>query len=73
MDYLRNLTDSFGVHIEAKSAILRSAATLLILTGIVSVAKPILSFVRVLLSLFILPGQSVSPPCAAFSSVIEYS
>ncbi|KAF2275689.1 NAD(P)-binding protein [Westerdykella ornata] len=61
MEYLiRNVTDSFGVHIEASSPVLRFAATLLIFAGIVSVTKPLLSLARVLVSLFILPGQSLT-------------
>jgi 17beta-estradiol 17-dehydrogenase / very-long-chain 3-oxoacyl-CoA reductase len=62
MDALANLTDSVGVHVDAKSPAVRAIATLLLVIGAIAVSRPFLSFVRVLLSLFVLPGQSVRRP-----------
>lgn len=59
MDALANVWDAFGIHIDAKSNIVRAAASLLLLAGVASVVKPFASLVQVLLSLFVLPGQSV--------------
>jgi 17beta-estradiol 17-dehydrogenase / very-long-chain 3-oxoacyl-CoA reductase len=59
MDALASLTDVFGVHIDAQSPFLRAVAALLLFFGAVSVAAPFVSLIRVLLSLFVLPGQSV--------------
>lgn len=60
MDALTNLSDLIGFRINAKSPVLQVAAPLLLLVGAISVSRPFLSLVRVLLSLFVLPGQSVS-------------
>ena len=59
MDALANVTESFGVHIDAQSAPIRAAAAILLLAGAISISRPFLSLLRVLLSLFVLPGQSV--------------
>lgn len=60
MAAIADFTDSVGIHIDAKSPAVRAVAALLLLAGVVSVTRPILSFVRVILSLFVLPGQSLS-------------
>lgn len=59
MEAIANLPDNLGVHIEASSPTLRAGTALLLLVGAAFVAKPFLSLIRVLLSLFVLPGQSV--------------
>lgn len=59
MDALQKLYSFFGVHIDSPSALVRNVVPLLVFAGVVSIAKPFLSFARVLLSLFVLPGESV--------------
>ncbi|PSN69174.1 NAD(P)-binding protein [Corynespora cassiicola Philippines] len=60
MDVLAKATDSLGVHINADSNITQAVVYGLLLAGIASVAAPLISTVRVLLSLFVLPGQSLT-------------
>lgn len=52
----------FGVRLEASNSLVQAAFSAFLLVGIVSFAAPIISTVRVLLSLFVLPGKSVSAP-----------
>lgn len=52
----------FGVRIEASNSLVQVAFTAFLLVGIVSFAAPVVSTVRVLLSLFVLPGKSVCAP-----------
>ncbi|KAF2662433.1 estradiol 17-beta-dehydrogenase 12-B [Lophiostoma macrostomum CBS 122681] len=60
MEALASLPDALGIHIDAPSPLLRAATVLLLLIGAASASRPFLSLVRVLLSLFVLPGQSLS-------------
>ncbi|KAF2796680.1 NAD(P)-binding protein [Melanomma pulvis-pyrius CBS 109.77] len=60
MDAISRLTDSFGVHINAESPFVQAAVYSLLLAGIFTVALPVFSTVRVLLSLFVLPGESLT-------------
>ncbi|KAF2714229.1 NAD(P)-binding protein [Pleomassaria siparia CBS 279.74] len=60
MDAISRLTDSFGVHISADSSIIQAALYSFLLAGIVSFTLPVFSTIRVLLSLFILPGESLT-------------
>ncbi|KAF2475717.1 NAD(P)-binding protein [Lindgomyces ingoldianus] len=60
MGSLAKLTDSFGVHIDGKSPITQVIVSAILLAGIYSVCKPILSYVRLILSLFVLPGESLT-------------
>jgi 17beta-estradiol 17-dehydrogenase / very-long-chain 3-oxoacyl-CoA reductase len=69
MDKLGRFTNSYGVNIYADSSIVQAALYSLLLTGIVAVALPIISTVRVLLSLFVLPGESVGLIIAHFFSL----
>ncbi|OWY57982.1 NAD(P)-binding protein [Alternaria alternata] len=49
-----------GVHIDASNSFVQAAVYGFLLVGIASFAAPIVSTVRVLLSLFVLPGKSLS-------------
>ncbi|KAF2748682.1 NAD(P)-binding protein [Sporormia fimetaria CBS 119925] len=60
MDVFAGVLDFFGVHVDTKYPTLRLLTSALVVAGIFSVARPLFSFVRVLLSLFVLPGQSLS-------------
>lgn len=51
--------DLFGVHITADNSFVQAAVYGFLLVGIASFAAPVISTVRVLLSLFVLPGKSV--------------
>jgi 17beta-estradiol 17-dehydrogenase / very-long-chain 3-oxoacyl-CoA reductase len=53
------LFGALGVRIDAPNALVQAALYALLLVGAVSFAAPIVSTVRVLLSLFVLPGKSV--------------
>jgi 17beta-estradiol 17-dehydrogenase / very-long-chain 3-oxoacyl-CoA reductase len=66
MESLSNVIDSFGVHIDAKSQVVRTTVSLLVIAGVISFIRPFISLVRVLLSLFVLPGQSV---CIAINGI----
>lgn len=69
MDPTRQFTDRLGVTVDSKSSYLLVAV--LLAAGAYAILIPVLSFVRVLFSLFILPGKSVSfhaigvPPSAS--------
>ena len=52
----------FGVRVEASNSLVQAAFSAFLIVGIVSFAAPIVSTVRVLLSLFILPGKAVCAP-----------
>lgn len=52
----------FGVRIEASNSLVQVAFSAFLLVGIVSFAAPLISTIRVLLSLFVLPGKSVCTP-----------
>ena len=60
-----NITDSLGLRIEANNSFIQAAVYGFLLVGIASFAAPIISTVRVLLSLFVLPGKSV---CLLYAS-----
>jgi len=53
------LADAFGVHINADSAVAQATVYSLLFIGIATIAFPIFSTLRVLLSLFVIPGESV--------------
>lgn len=61
MDPTRQFTDRLGVTVDSKSSYFLVAV--LLVAGTYALAVPIISFIRVLLSLFILPGKSVSCTC----------
>jgi len=50
----------FGVRIDASNSFVQAAVYGFLLVGIASFAAPIISTIRVLLSLFVLPGKSLS-------------
>jgi 17beta-estradiol 17-dehydrogenase / very-long-chain 3-oxoacyl-CoA reductase len=52
----------FGVHIDASNSFVQAAVYGFLLVGIASFAAPVVSTIRVLLSLFVLPGKSVCSP-----------
>jgi hypothetical protein len=52
----------FGVRIEASNSLVQAAFSAFLLVGIVAFAAPIISTIRVLLSLFVLPGKAVCAP-----------
>ncbi|ORY09543.1 3-ketoacyl-CoA reductase [Clohesyomyces aquaticus] len=60
MESLSKLLDSVGVHMDARSPFTQAIVSFLLLAGVYSVSKPFLSYVRLLLSLFVLPGESLS-------------
>ncbi|KAF2489426.1 NAD(P)-binding protein [Lophium mytilinum] len=60
MDFLSQVTDSLGVHIDAESILGKIVLSTLLCAGLYTISKPVLSFVRVLLSLFVLPGIPLS-------------
>lgn len=53
------ITDMFGVHIDAENSFVQAAVYGFLFVGIASFAAPVFSAVRLLLSLFVLPGKSV--------------
>jgi 17beta-estradiol 17-dehydrogenase / very-long-chain 3-oxoacyl-CoA reductase len=53
-------TERFGVHVDASNPIVKAAVYGFLLAGVAAFAAPIISTIRVLLSLFVLPGKSVS-------------
>jgi len=57
---MASIADSFGIRIDADNSFVQAAVYGFLLVGIASFAAPIVSTVRVLLSLFILPGKPVS-------------
>ncbi|KAF2188578.1 NAD(P)-binding protein [Zopfia rhizophila CBS 207.26] len=60
MDNLSKFTNSLGVHIDTNTPITQAIVSALLLAGIYSISKPFLSYVRLLLSLFVLPGESLT-------------
>lgn len=52
----------FGVRIEASNTLIQAAFSAFLLVGIVTFAAPVISTIRVLLSLFVLPGKAVRTP-----------
>jgi 17beta-estradiol 17-dehydrogenase / very-long-chain 3-oxoacyl-CoA reductase len=56
---MASITEALGVHINADNALIQAAVYGFLLVGIAAFAAPIVSTIRVLLSLFVLPGQSV--------------
>lgn len=59
----------FGVRVEAGNSLMQAAFSAFLIVGIVSFAAPIVSTVRVLLSLFVLPGKAV---CASLTIYTYY-
>jgi 17beta-estradiol 17-dehydrogenase / very-long-chain 3-oxoacyl-CoA reductase len=59
---MAGILEPFGVHIDASNSFVQAAVYGFLLVGIASFAAPIVSTVRVLLSLFVLPGKSVCSP-----------
>jgi len=62
MDAIDRATDAFGVHLDAQSAAVKAGLVLLLSVGAFTLVKPFFGFVRLLCSLFVLPGQSVRSP-----------
>lgn len=60
MDAISRITESFGVRIDATSSLVQAAIYGFLLVGIAAFGAHIVSTVRVLLSLFVLPGKPVS-------------
>ena len=58
MDPTRQFTDRLGVTVDSNSSYLLVA--ILLVAGAYAILVPLVSFIRVLFSLFILPGKSVS-------------
>jgi hypothetical protein len=56
---MSNTTDTFGVRIEASNSFVQAAIYGFLLVGVAAFAAPVVSTIRVLLSLFVLPGKSV--------------
>lgn len=52
----------FGVRVEASNTLVQAAFSAFLLVGIVTFAAPVISTIRVLLSLFVLPGKAVRVP-----------
>ncbi|KAJ4407079.1 hypothetical protein N0V91_004246 [Didymella pomorum] len=50
----------FGVRIEASNTLVQAAFSAFLLVGIVTFAAPVISTIRVLLSLFVLPGKALT-------------
>ena len=48
-----------GLRIDASNSLVQAAAYAFLLVGVASFAAPVISTIRVLLSLFVLPGKSV--------------
>ncbi|KAF2113419.1 estradiol 17-beta-dehydrogenase 12-B [Lophiotrema nucula] len=59
METIARLQESVGVHIDG-SPLRQGIVAAVLLAGAVTLVKPVLSFVQVLLSLFVLPGKSLS-------------
>jgi hypothetical protein len=56
---MSNITEAFGVRIDASNSFVQAAIYGFLVVGIAAFAAPIVSTIRVLLSLFVLPGKSV--------------
>lgn len=61
----------FGVRIEANNSLVQAAFSAFLLVGIVSFAAPVVSTIRVLLSLFVLPGKAVCAPQCPSRCIID--
>lgn len=57
---MASFSESFGVRIDASNAFAQAAVYGFLIAGIAAFAAPLISTARVLLSLFVLPGKSVS-------------
>lgn len=57
---MSSLTEIFGVRIDASNSFVQAAVYGFLLAGVAAFAAPVISTIRVLLSLFVLPGKSVS-------------
>ena len=62
MDPTRQFTDRLGVTVDSNSSYLLVA--ILLVAGAYAILVPVFSLIRVLFSLFIIPGKSVSIPAA---------
>ncbi|KAF2877452.1 hypothetical protein BDV95DRAFT_625336 [Massariosphaeria phaeospora] len=60
METVTKLTDFFGVHIKSDSVITQALVYTLLLAGTVYIGSTVFSTIRVLLSLFVLPGKALS-------------
>ncbi|KAF2242422.1 NAD(P)-binding protein [Trematosphaeria pertusa] len=58
MDAIKKVTDYLGVQFESNSSFILVSSVLL--AGIFTIVAPIFSFIRVLFSLFVLPGKPIS-------------
>ena len=59
---MASIMEPLGIHIDANNSFLQAAVYGFLLVGIASFAAPVVSTIRVLLSLFVLPGKSVCSP-----------
>jgi 17beta-estradiol 17-dehydrogenase / very-long-chain 3-oxoacyl-CoA reductase len=60
---MSTITETLGVRIEASNSFVQAAVYGFLLVGVAAFAAPVISTIRVLLSLFVLPGKSVSIIC----------
>jgi hypothetical protein len=63
---MSSITQMFGVRIDASNSFVQAAVYGFLLAGVAAFAAPVISTIRVLLSLFVLPGKSVSSLCISF-------
>jgi hypothetical protein len=56
---MSSITEAFGIRIDASNSFVQAAVYGFLLVGVAAFAAPIVSTIRVLLSLFVLPGKSV--------------
>lgn len=63
MGLLASITESFGVRIDATNSLVQAAVYAVLVAGVAAIAAPVISTIRVLLSLFVLPGQPVRSGC----------
>lgn len=56
---MSSIMGAFGVRIDASNSLVQAAVYGFLLAGIAAFAAPVISTIRVLLSLFVLPGNSV--------------
>jgi 17beta-estradiol 17-dehydrogenase / very-long-chain 3-oxoacyl-CoA reductase len=56
---MASITEAFGVRIDASNSLLQAAIYGFLFVGVAAFAAPVISTIRVLLSLFVLPGKSV--------------
>jgi 17beta-estradiol 17-dehydrogenase / very-long-chain 3-oxoacyl-CoA reductase len=57
---MSSITEAFGVRIDASNSFVQAAVYGFLLVGVAAFAAPVISTIRVLMSLFVLPGKSVS-------------